>query len=122
MRPDRRRRTHDPLRVNEYLWLSTGHRQHAGRACHRFSGIAGSQDDQDPGGVHLVPGTASDGSGDVRLPDDTILAALPGILFGADFHALPVPAEVQLDDLSGDHHRDGGRCDAAHPAVSELFF
>ena len=72
--------------------------------------------------MHIFPGSAADGSGNVRLPDDTILAALPGILFGADIHALPVPAEVQLDDLYGNHHRNGGRCDAANTAVSEFFF
>ena len=72
--------------------------------------------------MHLFSGPPSNGSGDVRLPYDTILTALSGIILRANIHALPVPAEVQLDDLYGNHHRNGGRCDAANTAVSEFFF
>ena len=121
MRLDRRGRTYDPIRVDEYMRLPTGLRQYAWRSCHRLSGFAGGQDDKDTGRVHIFPGSAADGPGDVRLPDDPVLDALSGLIFRTYIYALLVPVEVQLDDLYGDHHRDGGRSLAPDPAFSEFF-
>ena len=121
MRPDRRRRTYDQICVDEYMRLPVGFRQYAWRPCHRLSGFAGGQDDKDTGRMHIFPGSAADGSGNVRLPDDPVFDALSGIIFRTYVYALLVPVEVQLDDLYGDHHRDGGRSLAPDPAFSKFF-
>lgn len=68
--------------------------------------------------MHLIPGIVAYGSGNVRLPYNPISPALPGVIFGADVYALPLPAEIQLDDLYGDHHSDGCGRIASYPALS----
>ena len=118
---DRSGRTYDQICVDEYMRLPVGFRQYAWRPCHRLSGFAGGQDDKDTGRMHIFPGSAADGSGNVRLPDDPVLDALSGGIFRTYIYALLVPVEVQLDDLYGDHHRDGGRSLAPDPAFSKFF-
>ena len=118
---DRRGRTYDQICVDEYMRFPVGFRQYAWRPCHRLPGFAGGQDDKDSGRMHIVSGSAADGSGNVRLPDDPVFDALSGIIFRTYVYALLVPVEVQLDDLYGDHHRDGGRSLAPDPAFSKFF-